>query len=234
MDAATEREREGRWKRGIGRDFKNRNVILTFTSVTRVVYKNGDVHRTPGSVLAVPVTRVDDTTAPLQPRKSVAGPQPPNESCDRIPRAALDASRLSAHTPQSAHHARDHASRRSSHSRLRARGLRGQTRTGRASPGPAAASAGRRRDAAVRRRRGPVGRGVRLSERAGRSPARDVRPGRGAPDARAGRVPRHGSPASRPQLEEPRRAASRVRLPARPFGHHARSPVARDRGYHRA
>lgn len=123
-------------------------------------------------------SRVDDTTAPLQPRKSVAQAR----TAERIlrPNSTCRQTHPVSHAV-SAQQVCDHASRRSSHGRLRVRRLRGQTRPGRASSGPAAASAGRRRDAAVRRR-GPVG-GVRLPERAKRSPARDVYPRRGALDA---------------------------------------------------
>jgi len=75
---------------------------------------------------------------------------------------------------------------------------------------------------------------VWIQERAERGRPRGVRPGRGAPDARAGGVPRNGSPSPGAQLEEPRRAASRIRLCARTFAHYSRPPVAPDRGHHRA
>lgn len=75
---------------------------------------------------------------------------------------------------------------------------------------------------------------MRLPERAERGRARGVRPGCGAADAGARRVPGHGSSAPGAELEEPGRAAGRVRLRPRTFGYHARSPVAPDRGYHRA
>lgn len=84
----------------------------------------------------------------------------------------------------------------------------------------------------ARRRQGV--RGLRFSERARRGRTRDVRRGRGAADTRAGRVPGHGPPESRAELEGPRTVAGRVRLRTEPVGHHARPPVAPDRGHHRA
>jgi len=78
-----------------------------------------------------------------------------------------------------------------------------------------------------------VGGGVRIPKRTERCRPRGVRPGRGAPDARAGGVPGNGPPAPGAQLEESGRAAGRIRLRAGPFAHHPRPPVAPDRGHHR-
>lgn len=134
--------------------------------------------------------------------------------------------------PPAAHHLLlpYHASRRSSN-RIRARRLRGRAPFDGGRP----AAIGGDAPTSVRRRRpGLVVTRVRVPERAGRGRPRGVRPGRGAPDARASRVPRDGPPATRAQLEGPRGVAGRVRLPAGPVGLHARPPVAPHRGHRRA
>jgi len=52
--------------------------------------------------------------------------------------------------------------------------------------------------------------GVWIQKRAERGRPRGVRPGRGAPDARAGGVPGNGPPSPSAQLEEPGRAKGRI------------------------
>lgn len=77
-----------------------------------------------------------------------------------------------------------------------------------------------------------VGGSVRISERAKRGRPRSVHSGRGTSDARAGGIPGNRSSAPCAQLEEPGRAAGRIRLHAGPFTYHSRPLVALDRGHH--